>query len=145
MKATVKQVVDCYNLLEKAKATKSEVADVIKILEARKAMRPTFKEHEDFLKDCQEKFKPDNWDDVQAKVQQWQKEGENTTLTEAERVEINKALISYQSKINEALKGELEREVEFSVESLSKEARAKLMVENGWSVFELEIVEVVFQ
>lgn len=143
MKATVKQVVECYNLLDKTKVTKLDVSDVIKILDARKAMRPTATDYEAFLKDCQEKFKPEDWDDIQKDLQQWQQEGENTSLSEDRRIELNKAVIVYQKNINEALKGELSREIELSVESLSKETRAKLMVENGWSVSELEIVEIV--
>lgn len=143
MKATVKQVVECYNLLDKAKATKLEVADVIRILDARKAMRPTVTEYEDFLKDCQEKFKPEDWDNIQKDLQQWQDEGEKTTLPEGRRIELNKAIIGYQNNINKALKRELEKEIELNFEPLSKDARAKLMVENGWSVSEYDIVEKI--
>ena len=143
MKATVKQVVECYNVLDKAKATKLEVSDVIKILDARKAMRPTATDYDAFLKDCQEKFKPEDWDSIQKDLQQWQNEGENTTLSEERRIELNKAVIGYQNNINKALKSELEREIELDIEPLSKEARAKLMVENGWSIAEYDIVENV--
>ena len=143
MKVTVKQVVECYNVLDKAKATKLEVSDVIKILDARKAMRPTATDYDAFLKDCQEKFKPEDWDSIQKDLQQWQNEGENTTLSEERRIELNKAVIGYQNNINKALKSELEREIELDIEPLSKEARAKLMVENGWSIAEYDIVENV--
>ena len=143
MKVTVKQVVECYNVLDKAKATKLEVSDVIKILDARKAMRPTATDYDAFLKDCQEKFKPEDWDSIQKDLQQWQNEGENTTLSEERRIELNKAVIGYQNNINKALKSELEREIELDIEPLSKEARAKLMVENGWSTAEYDIVENV--
>lgn len=143
MKVTVKQVVECYNVLDKAKATKLEVADVIKILDARKAMRPTATNYDAFLKDCQEKFKPEDWDNIQKDLQQWQNEGENTTLSEERRIELNKAVIGYQNNINKALKSELEREIELNIEPLGKDARAKLMVENGWSIAEYDIVENV--
>lgn len=143
MKATIKQVVECYNVLDKAKVTKLEVADVIKILDARKAMRPTATDYEAFLRDCQEKFKPEDWDNIQKDLQQWQNEGENTTLSGERRIELNKAVIGYQNNINKALKSELEREIELEIEPLSKEARAKLMVENGWSIAEYDIVENV--
>lgn len=143
MKVTVKQVVECYNVLDKTKATKLEVADVIKILDARKAMRPTATNYDAFLKDCQEKFKPEDWDNIQKDLQQWQNEGENTTLSEERRIELNKAVIGYQNNINKALKSELEREIELNIEPLGKDARAKLMVENGWSIAEYDIVENV--
>lgn len=143
MKATIKQVVECYNVLDKTKATKLEVADVIKILDARKAMRPTAIDYDAFLKDCQEKFKPEDWDNIQRDLLKWQNEGKNTTLSEERRIELNKAVIGYQNNINQALKSELEREIELNIESLSKEARVKLMVENGWSIAEYDIVENV--
>lgn len=143
MKASIKNIVSAYKVLGEAKVTKLEESEVIKVVKARKAMRPIADDFDAFLKDCQEKFKPENWDEVQEKVQQWQKEGENTTLSEAERVEINKALVEYQRKIDAAVKGELAREVEVSVETLKEESVTKMLVENGWELKKLDEIEVI--
>lgn len=139
----LKQIVAAYKVLGEAKVQKLDEKEVIKIVKARKAMRPHADEYESFLKDVQEKFKPENWDDVQAKVQKWQQEGENTTLSEVERVQINKVLIDFQKKIETAVKDELEKEVELSIDKLSEESATKLLVENGWELKKLDEIEVV--
>lgn len=143
MKASIKNIVSAYKVLGEAKVTKLEEGEVVKVVKARKAMRPIADDFDAFLKDCQEKFKPENWDEVQEKVAQWQKEGENTTLTEAERVELNKAIIGYQQKVDGAVKDELAREVEISVESLKEESATKMLVENGWELKKLDEIEVI--
>lgn len=143
MKASIQNIVSAYKVLGEAKVTKLEEGEVIKVVKARKAMRPIADDFDAFLKDCQEKFKPENWDEVQEKIAQWQKEGENTTLTEAERVELNKAIIGYQQKVDGAVKDELAREVEISVESLKEESATKMLVENGWELKKLDEIEVI--
>lgn len=143
MEVTVKQVVDCYKALGEAKVTKLEESEVIKVVKARKAMRQIADDYESFLKDCQEKFKPENWDEIQNKIQQWQKEGEKTTLTEAERIEINKAIIDYQSKINTAINEELNRKIEINIEKLKDDSDTKLLVENSWELKKLDEIEII--
>lgn len=143
MKATIKQVVEAYKVLGEAKVTKLEESEVIKVVKARKAMRPIADEYEAFLKDCQEKFKPENWDKIQGNLQKWQQEGEKTTLTEEERIEVNKAIIGYQVKIDKAVKDELEKEVEVNIEVLKEDSATKLLVENGWELKKLDEIEIL--
>lgn len=143
MKASIQKIVSAYKVLGEAKVTKLEEGEVIKVVKARKAMRPIADDFDAFLKDCQEKFKPEDWDAVQEKAAQWQKEGENTTLTEAERVEVNKAIIGYQQKIDNAVKDELAREVELNIEPLKEESATKMLVENGWELKKLDEIEVI--
>lgn len=140
----MKDVVSAYKVLGDAKVVKLEESEVIKVVKARKAMRPIADDYDAFLKDCQEKFKPEGWDEIQKKLQQWQQEGENTTLTEAERIELNKAVIGYQKKIDAALKDELKREVELNIEPLKEESATKMLVENGWEVRVLDELGLMF-
>lgn len=143
MKATIKQVVEAYKVLGEAKVTKLEESEVIKVVKARKAMRPIADEYEAFLKDCQDKFKPENWDKIQGNLQKWQQEGEKTTLTEEERIEVNKAIIGYQVKIDKAVKDELEKEVELNIEALKEDSTTKLLVENGWELKKLDEIGIL--
>ena len=143
MKYTVKQVVECYKAFEKSKVNKLEESEKIKILKARKAMRPIHDDYEAFLKDVQEMMKPENWDELQKKVQQWQQEGEKTTLTEAERIEINKALVEYSKKVDNAVKEELAKEVEINIEKLKENSDIKLLEENDWEIGKLDLIEIV--
>lgn len=139
----VKIIVEAYKLLGEAKVGKLEASEVIKILKARKVMRPIAEEFDAFLKDAQERFKPEGWNDIQEKLAQWQKEGEKTTLTEEERIAINKALIAYQSAINEAVNDELERNLEIKIEKLSEGSDIKLMSANDWTPNQLDLIEML--
>ena len=139
----VKEIVTAYKVLGDAKVTKLEESEVIKIVKARKSMRSIAEDYEQFLKDVQEKFKPENWDDVQQKVQQWQQEGENTTLTEEERMTVNRALIEYTKKVDSAVKDELEKEVDINIEKLKEESLTKLIIENDWELKKHEELEIL--
>ena len=131
------ELVACYKALGEAKVTKLEEGEVIKVVKARKAMRPFAEEYDAFLKDCQEKFKPENFDEIQGKVQKW------NDLSDEEKVATNKVLGEYQTKINEAVKAELEKEVEVSVEKLSESSATKILLENGWELKKLDEIEVM--
>lgn len=143
MKIKIKNIVEAYKVLGEAKVTKLEDSEIIKIIKARKVMRPIADEFEAFLKDTQEKFKPECWDDVQAKVQRWQREGENTTLTDEEKRSVNTILVDYQNSVNKAVNEELEREVELNIETLKEESATKLIIENGWELKKLEEIEMM--
>lgn len=140
----VKSIVEAYKLLGNAKSTNLDDADKGKILKARKAMRPIADEFEAFLKDTQEMFKPEGWEETQKKLAQWQQEGEKTTLSEEERIAINKALIGYQSAIDKAVKTELDKEVEIEIEKLSEGSDIKLMSANDWTPNQLDLIEMMF-
>lgn len=143
MKVTVKQIVSAYKVLGEAKVSKLEELEVVKIVKARKVMRSIAEDYEAFLKDVQEKFKPENWDEIQQKVQQWQKEGEDTTLSESERIKINKAIIDYTNKVNAAVKEELDREIEINIETIKEDSSTKLLVENNWELKKLDEIEII--
>ena len=140
----VKNIVEAYKLLGNAKVSNLEDSDKGKILKARKAMRPIADEFEAFLKDAQEMFKPEGWEETQKKLAQWQQEGEKTTLSEEERIAINKALIGYQSAIDKAVKAELDKEIEIEIEKLSEGADIKLMTANDWTPNQLDLIEMMF-
>lgn len=129
----LKEAVILYKVLGEAKVGVLEESDIAIIIKVRKNLRSAVEEYEAFLKDCQEKFKPENWDKIQEKIAQWQQEGEKTTLTIEERTEINKAIIEYQNKINSVINVELEKVIDVTVEKLSEDAAVKLIKHNDWS------------
>lgn len=133
----LKELIAAYKALGEAKVTKLEASEVLKIVKARKAMRPHAEEYEAFLKDCQEKFKPVTWDEVQAKAQKWE------TLTDDEKKDLNIVLMEYNNKINSAILEEIEKEVEVSVEKLNEDSLTNILQENGWEVKRLEELEVL--
>lgn len=137
------QIVSAYKTLGDTKVSKLEETEIIKIVKARKEMRKYVEEYEAFLKDCQDKFKPENWNTVLEKVQKWQQEGDNTTLTESERVEINKALVTYQRRIDTAIKEELEKEINITIDKLKEDSLTKLLIENNWEMSKLDEIEIL--
>lgn len=140
----LKKLLAAYNTLSEAKVATCAEKEIIKIVKARKVMRPYVEEYEAYLKDCQDKFKPVGWDDVAAKLQQWQKEGEKTTLSEQEREEVSITAIAYQKSIDEALREELEKEVDLIFERLDEETGVKLISGNAWELKKLDDLEIMF-
>jgi hypothetical protein len=70
--------------------------------------------------------------------------GEKTTLSEEERIAINKTLIGYQSAIDKAVKAELNKEIEIEIEKLSEGSDVKLMSANDWTPNQLDLIDVMF-
>lgn len=143
MKCTLREVVTAYNRMDKASPSTLGETDVIKWLKARNAMRPHYNGYKAFLEDCQATYKPENWDKIEAKLRQWQNEGEKTSLTEQEREEVNKTLYTYNLAIEKAMKDELAKEIELDFEKLGENADAKLIIENGWKSCELDDIKII--
>lgn len=145
MKATVKQVVECYKALGEAKVTKLEESEVIKIVKTRKAMRPIVQDYEEFEKDLGEKLKPEGFDKVvetyNAGLEKLRKD--SSYVPTSEENESAKVVIEQVNRIEAAKKDELDKEVELDFESLKEESATKMLVENGWSVGKLDEIEIV--
>lgn len=133
----IKTLISAYKLLGEAKVTKLEASEVLKILKARKTMRPHAEAYDAYLKDCQEKFKPGNWDDIQTLIQKWD------VISEEEKKNVNKVLYDYNNIINETVIEELEKDVEVSVEKLREESMTIILQENGWPIGKLDEIEVM--
>lgn len=139
----IKEIVNAYKALGEAKVSNLEESEIRKVVNNRKIMRTIAEEFEAFLKDCQEKFKPENWDELQQKIQQWQQEGEKTTLTEEERIVINKAIIKYQQLITKAIQDEEDKNVDITVEKLSEDSITKLLKHNDWPINKLDELSAI--
>ena len=139
----IKEIVNAYKALGEAKVSNLEESEIRKVVNNRKIMRTIAEEFEAFLKDCKEKFKPENWDELQQKIQQWQQEGEKTTLTEEERIVINKAIIKYQQLITKAIQDEEDKNVDITVEKLSEDSITKLLKHNDWPINKLDELSAI--
>lgn len=133
----LKSIIAAYKALGEAKVTKLEASEVLKIIKARKAMRPYAEDYDAFLKDCQEKFQPKNFEEIQEKVQKWD------SITDEEKKSVNKVLVEYNNSINSAILEEIEKDIEISVEKLSEDSLTKLIQENGWELKKLDELEII--
>lgn len=132
MTKKVDNIVSLYTILKEAKLTKLADADKYSIIKILRKLRPTAEKFDADKKDASERLKPENWDDIIAKAQQWQKEGEDTTLTEEERKEINATIIKYENSVRECIIEELNTEVEVDMPTINEAVFEKLMASNDW-------------
>lgn len=133
----IKEIVTAYKALGDAKVNNLEESEILKIIKARKAMRSIAEDFEAFLKDAQEKFKPENIEELQAKAQKW------SDLSDDEKLELNKVLKLYETNINKALSEESEKEIDIKLEKLTEDSITKLLKNNEWSVNKLDELSAV--
>jgi len=142
-KVTTKQISEVYAKLADAKITKMEDADKFKVIKALKQLKSIATAYEDFKKDAGEKLKGEEHDKMIEKAQKWQNEGKDTTLTEEEKIAVNKYFSEYNDKISSCLKEEAAKENELTFEALTEEAFGRLMTSNDWTLSEITSIEEI--
>lgn len=138
MKTEVIKIVNAYKVLGVAKTTTLETADVLSIIKARRAMRTIVEDYEAFAKDAGEKLKPENYDELVAIEQK------GDEATPEEKALHQRDVIAYRNAVAEAISAEFSKEVEVELPTLSDDALAKLVKENGWSVGALDELSILF-
>lgn len=128
----LKEVVSLYKILGEAKVSNLDESEIIKIVKARKLIRQSAEEYDAFLKDVQEKFKPENFEYIQNALQNW------NNIDDQERIEVNKVVRTYELKINAAVAEELEKDVDIVLDKLSEESVTKLLKHNDWKLNKLD-------
>lgn len=142
-KITTEKILSVYNLISDAKLTKMEDCDKFKMIKIIRALKPVVTNFEDFKKVAKDKLKGDNHDYMLEKAQQWRAEGEKTTLSESERIEINRYFNDYNNKISECLKDEGLKENELDYEPLKEYVFGKLVASNDWTLGQIAAIEEV--
>ena len=137
------EIVSTYKLLSDAKLTKMESGDKFKVIKIMRAMKPIAEEWDSFLKTVDEKLKKENHDSIIEKAQKWQQEGDKTSLTNEEKIEINKYLFEFQNEKEECIREELDKEVSLDFEKLNESSFEKLVDSNDWKVNEILSLETV--
>lgn len=127
-------IVKAYRIINDAKLTKMEDADKFKVIKATRQLKPVAASFDEFVKEAQERLKPDGWDDMQKKARKWQEDGDKSTLAVEERREINRYFTDYNAKVEECVKEEAEKEHELTYERLSEEAFGKFVASNDYDV-----------
>lgn len=127
-------IVKAYRIINDAKLTKMEDADKFKVIKATRQLKPVATSFDEFVKEAQERLKPEDWDGMQKKARKWQEDGDKSTLTVEERREINRYFTDYNAKVEECVKEEAEKEPELTYERLSEEAFGKFIASNDYDV-----------
>lgn len=134
MELKVSEVIGVYSTLKDAKLTKMESADKFKVIKIMRPMQGVADEWDKFMENVDKKLQKENHEEIIQKARKWQEEGEKTTLTDEEKIEINRYLITFQKEKDECVKDELEKVVSLDFEKLTQDAFEKLIDSNDWEV-----------
>lgn len=145
MKLKTSEIVSVYAILKDAKLTKMESNDKFKVLKAMRVMQPIADEWDSFIANVDKKLQKENHEEIIEKAKKWNSEGENTTLTNEEKIEINKYLFEFEQEKKSCLKDELEKEVELSFDKINESAFEKLIDSNDWEVIKMLALESVIK
>ena len=133
------EITNIYAVLNEAKLTKMEDADKFKVIKALRAIKPVAKGYEDFVEEAKNKLKADDHDKMTEKAQDWNKDNQGKKVGELTQEEIdelnaiNKYFSDYNSRVENCVKEEAEKEVELTFDKLSEEAFSKLVASNDWT------------
>ena len=138
------QIVAAYNVIAGSKLTKMNGDGKIKVVKIIKAMKPVATDYEDFRKEALERLKKEDFGVKAEKVQQWQKEGENTTLTATEKAELNQYFADYQMEVDKCLKEEAEKDHDLSFTKLTGEEFQQYAESNDFTAGQLnELMDLI--
>ncbi len=139
-----KQIVAAYGILSGSKLTKMSGEGKIKVVKVIKALKPVTTEFEDFRKDAIDRLKPEGFDGMAKKAEQWQKEGDATTLTAAERAELNQFFGDYQHEVEKCLEEEAEKEHAMTFARLTGEEFQQFADSNDFTAGQLiELMDLI--
>lgn len=109
--------VSVYNVLKGLKISKLKKEDQFTVLRAARALKHIATGFEDFVKDAQERLKPDGFDKMEKKRELF------AALPDSEKMELNRFYLSYQKDVDDCVRPELESDKEVdSFAPLSEEA-----------------------
>lgn len=107
------------------KISSLQTKDIFVFLRARNALKPIAEAYADFERDANESLKPADWNDIVEKSQKF------ADLSDAQKAEINKAIIAYRNNVSQCISSELEKDKDIDAyEHLSEDAFGLLVKEN---------------
>lgn len=126
-----------YDVLGNASMSTLDVESVGVILDNRMLMRSRVDEYKALLADAQEKFKPENYDEIMQMKQNW------NNLSANERELVNNAIAEYSNKLGTVLEPKLNEEIDIELKKISLKDASKLMVENKWTPNDLDKISII--
>lgn len=142
------EVLAIYSVVKSAKVTKVESsADKFAIIKAIRPLKKIAETFEAWRNDAIASLKPENYEAMEQKAQEWQqqeREG-NVTLTEQERIEINQFFYKFNSEVEGCMKEELEKENEIEVSAIGEKSIEQFCDSNDWSVEQMMAVTDFFE
>lgn len=129
-----KNVVELYNILKSSHLTKCEDSDKFLMIKNISKMKPVVTAFEDFRTEAQEKLKDERFDDMQKLAKKWQEEGEKTTLSDKEKIEVNTYFFDYSQKIGACMKEESDKDIDIEIKKLSDKGFQSFVSSNDFTL-----------
>lgn len=129
MKKNLKTIeaVNAYNTVKDAKLTKMEEGEQFSLILIMRSLKKAASDYGDFVKDAQEKLKPENFSDLQERA------GRFPSLSDEEKIQTNRELQAYNEKVEKCVRPESEKQVEIDIEPLSREGFGRFMKSNDFT------------
>lgn len=110
--------------------------DMFAVLRAANSLKPVAESFQGFLKDAQERLKPEDFDALMEKAERFD------TLAADEKREVNKAVQAYNKDVDDCVKTELEKDTEVEAFArLSEDAIAGIASSNDLDVAALMLLQ----
>lgn len=129
-----KQIIEAYATLKSAKLTQMSSEDKFKVIKIMRVLRPIATEWDEFVQTIDEKCKGENHDEIIKDAQQWQTEGEKTSIPLTRRIEINNYLNKYNKERQRMIEEEQNKEVAVTFDKLSEKAFEKFIESNDFDI-----------
>lgn len=133
----IKEIVKAYKTLGEANISMLEESEIIKIISARSDMRQHVEKYDAYMQDVKDKFKPEGYDKVLIKAQKWH------DLSDDEKIEINKIVKEYETRVNNAMAELNNKEVDINIEKLEKCSAVKILKYNNWLPNKLDEIAIM--
>lgn len=137
----IKQIIEAYATLKNAKLTQMSSEDKFKVIKIMRVLRPIATEWDEFIQTIDDKCKGETHDDIIKDAQQWQNEGDKTSISLTRRIEINSYLDRYNKERQKMVEEEQNKEIEVIFDKLSEKAFEKFIESND---FDIEKTMVIY-
>lgn len=130
-----RNIQNAYAALKGVKINTLEVEDAKIILNFRKEARPHIEAFEAFLQDVNDSLKPEDFDnlvEIEKKLDE---------ATQEEKAYYHKSVSAWRNKVNVALGEELDKDIDITFGTLSKDGVALFLKAKEWTVEEWESVD----
>ena len=133
-------IVTLYQIIKSSHLNKCEDADKFLMIKNISKMKPVVTSFEDFRNEAQEKLKDDRFDDMQKMARKWQDEGEKTTLSDKEKIEVNTYFVEYSDKVNACIQEEADKDIDIEIKKLSEKGFQSFISSNDFTLEQCAIL-----
>lgn len=131
VRVKTQSAVEAFRIINSAKLTKMETSERYAMIIITRQLKKVKDEYDAIIKDAQEKFKPEGFDEIASKVQS------NAKLSPSERAVLQK----FNNEMEECVNTAHEKEVELEIEPLGKEAFEHFLDSNDFKTGEILVIE----